>query len=677
MPENDADQALPAAPREIAWVRKRDGSVVAFDPARLSGSIYSARAQVSPDNAAFDAQELSHAVLHFLLQEFEGRIPTTDEISECVINVLREIGQGPTAQIYHDYQQQRAARRERVRVYDDAQVPTPDLVQRLDFRSAESWSKARIANLVETQSDVDARTAREIAAAVERKLLACGWRRISHSLLWECIDCELLERGMLHRWRGRRPLGVSVDALSSSLASGQDASDVLRWAGRELVRQFALSEVFSPDLAGLHQDGLLHLFEAWCPTQWSVVSIDVRRLAARCRDAETFLHEFELALEVSGRSAGGTVVIDAPEIALAFAAESSAEPELAAADWVASLSRVLRRQSIGAVVNLYGRAPGGQPAGGVIGEPLFERAPEERHDSFAGDAACAIAHLLLRESSIASHCRIDLHLPSRDRLSTTNALRRWLRFLHRGPQIRVCFDRDRLPLAEGLVAGPGTRPAVVQYVGIHLPRIYEQMGRAADDDSLLERIALLCGSAVRAGVQKREFLRKHQPELAGTHEPATLVVVPIGLDALVAGLLGKPMAADDAALAMGEQILARTWHRLRREGRHYHLACVLDGIPHLCLESEQWQGTLDDPTWVIGNTPALPGPGPRQQIRAGARLHAVVGAGTTQCRLPHDQHDPDQLFELVQFAASENKTCRLTFISSAPRQPPLVKEWMR
>jgi hypothetical protein len=84
-----------------AWVHKRDGRLVPFEADRISRSLFAATEELGrPD--AFLARELTDGVLHFLCREAEGSTPTTADIAELVVKVVRELGQPALARAYAD-----------------------------------------------------------------------------------------------------------------------------------------------------------------------------------------------------------------------------------------------------------------------------------------------------------------------------------------------------------------------------------------------------------------------------------------------------------------------------------------------------------------------------------------------------------------------------------------------
>jgi hypothetical protein len=72
-------------------VLKRDGRMVPFEADRISRALFAATEELGkPD--AFLARELADGAAHFLAAECEGQIPTTQQIADVVVKVVRELG---------------------------------------------------------------------------------------------------------------------------------------------------------------------------------------------------------------------------------------------------------------------------------------------------------------------------------------------------------------------------------------------------------------------------------------------------------------------------------------------------------------------------------------------------------------------------------------------------------
>jgi hypothetical protein len=83
----------------FAWVQKRNGRLVPFEPDKISRALFAAGESLGrPD--AFLARELTDGILHFLPHEAAGPTPTTTQIAEVVVKVVRELGQPNLARAF-------------------------------------------------------------------------------------------------------------------------------------------------------------------------------------------------------------------------------------------------------------------------------------------------------------------------------------------------------------------------------------------------------------------------------------------------------------------------------------------------------------------------------------------------------------------------------------------------
>ena len=105
VPENP-----PLSPVFPVWVRKRDGGLVPFEADRISQSLFAAaEALHQPD--PFLCRELTDGVVHFLTAELTETTPTTAQIAELVVKVVRELGQPALAHAYAELQRPKSRRR--------------------------------------------------------------------------------------------------------------------------------------------------------------------------------------------------------------------------------------------------------------------------------------------------------------------------------------------------------------------------------------------------------------------------------------------------------------------------------------------------------------------------------------------------------------------------------------
>jgi hypothetical protein len=99
--------SMSLSPTPFAWVHKRDGRLVPFEADRISRALFAAAESVGrPD--AFLARELTDSILHFLRTEACEATPTTAQIAELVVKVVRELGQPALAKAFAEAQLRKA-----------------------------------------------------------------------------------------------------------------------------------------------------------------------------------------------------------------------------------------------------------------------------------------------------------------------------------------------------------------------------------------------------------------------------------------------------------------------------------------------------------------------------------------------------------------------------------------
>jgi hypothetical protein len=111
------EPASPPAPP--VWVTKRDGRLVPFEADKISRALFAATEELGhPD--AFLARELTDSVVHFLTAEADA-IPTTAQVADLVVKIVRELGQPALAAAFANGQHSRRPRTPQA----DEDVPAP------------------------------------------------------------------------------------------------------------------------------------------------------------------------------------------------------------------------------------------------------------------------------------------------------------------------------------------------------------------------------------------------------------------------------------------------------------------------------------------------------------------------------------------------------------------------
>jgi len=265
----------------ITHVTKRDGRVVPFDQKKITGAIFKA-AQAVGGNDRVLAEELAGVVTTFLQKNYVGEPPHIEEIQDTVEKVLIETGHARTAKAYILYRDKRARIREALCVRKPvAQTnnTTTDLSLLVNTESHDEirqWDKSKVAGALELEAGLPSELAWQIASDVERRVMASGLTRITTSLIRELVDNELFERGLTGRLEKQTILGMpkydvemvvrSKSNENSNIAQNNPEAINLALAEHTL-KQYALREIFSDDVAEAHLLGKIHIHDLGYPTR--------------------------------------------------------------------------------------------------------------------------------------------------------------------------------------------------------------------------------------------------------------------------------------------------------------------------------------------------------------------------------------------------------------------------
>ena len=279
--EMGADEARKSSSAStVHYVVKRDGQTVPFDQSKIAGAIFKAAQAVGGQDRVL-ADELAAMVTMFLERNFDERPPHIEEIQDTVEKVLIETGHAKTAKAFILYRDKCARIRQGLQVRkpvrsannstDIALLVNTDTQDRLG-----EWDKHMIARALEVEADVAPELAREIASTVERRVMDSGMTRISTSLIRELVDNELFERGLTARLKRQAVLGIPKFDLHQLIHSkskenaniAQNNPEAINLAVAEhTLKQYALQEVFSEDVADAHMLGEIHLHDLGYPTR--------------------------------------------------------------------------------------------------------------------------------------------------------------------------------------------------------------------------------------------------------------------------------------------------------------------------------------------------------------------------------------------------------------------------
>ncbi|MDR4503664.1 MAG: anaerobic ribonucleoside-triphosphate reductase [Candidatus Scalindua sp.] len=627
----------------IEMVQKRDGRFVLFDEEKIAEAIFRAAKAVGGEDMSI-AKELASVVTHFLKKRFGDKIPEIEEIQDLVEEVLIKNGHAKTAKAYILYRENRAGIRKTLRVRKQVKsgADTTDvslMVDQITKDESFPWDKCKIAMALEKEADLSPEIAQEVANVVEKRVFSSGINRISTSLIRELVDNELFERGDNAKLEKQTTLGVpkydieqllySKNKENSNIASNNPEAINLAVAENTL-KQYALQEVFSKDVAAAHINGMVHIHDLGYPTRvycsshsleylkkygLSLENLDTSSAPAKhARTLTGHLNTFLASMQAYYAGALGVGYINimyAPYLENLSQEEMKQEAQhLIFSGSQSAFSRGGQTLFLDFNIhtgipnylkNIPAIGPGGKPTGKVYGDYAVE---SQRFAKALLD--------VWREGDMYGHVfafpKCDLHITDE-----TYSDPEEYKILEYACQIAsengvpyFIFDRDEVTLSaccrlrttiedNYMIKHPESmRFCGFQNVTVSLPQAAYRAGRG-NFDALYRNIDEGIDIAIKAHLQKKKFIARLMsgPEMplweigkkAADGRPyvdlegATYIVGLIGLNECLQFMTGKELHEGEDSLKLGLRIISHMYFKIKEEGKKYNLKFSLEESP--------------------------------------------------------------------------------------------------
>ncbi|MFW6107267.1 MAG: anaerobic ribonucleoside-triphosphate reductase [bacterium] len=628
---------------KIKQVVKRDGRKVPFDESKIADAIFKAAQAVGGEDRQM-AEELAGVVALFLEREFDSRPPGIEDIQDVVEKVLIETGHARTAKAYILYREKRARRRESLRVRKPVRNDTQstDISLLVDPGARDEilpWDRQRIVRALVDEAEVEEETAHEIARAVERKVFDSGIKRISTALIRELADNELFERGLSAKLERQKTIGIpkyDLDQLiyskskeNSNIAANNPEAINLSIAETTL-KQYALQEVFSREVADAHQSAMVHLHDLGYPTRvycsshsleyikkygLSLNNLDTSSAPARhARTLTGHLNTFLASMQAYYAGALGVGYINilyAPYLeGMSYRQLQQEAQHLIFSGSQSAFSRggqtLFLDFNIHTGVPPYLRdipavGPGGEYTGKTYGDyaetaRLFTRAMLDvwrSGDQYGHIFAFPKCDLHVNEQTFQDPEQLEI-LRYACQIASENGVPYFV------------FDRDEVTLSACcrlrtaiddayMVKHPESmRFCGFQNVTVNLPQAAYRAGRG-NFEGFLGEITRAMDVAIEAHLQKRRFIAKlmASPEMplwqigkkAGDGRPyvdldkATYIIGLVGLNEALQYLTGEELHETDQAIKLGLKTVAHMYFKAKEDGKRLGLKISLEESP--------------------------------------------------------------------------------------------------
>ena len=265
------------ASRMFHLIQKRNGNIVNFDRQKIAEAIFKAAQAVGGQNREL-AEDLADEVILYLYSHKGDHLPHVEQIQDAVEKVLIERGHAKTAKAYILYRDQRAKLRQqrltasqelKGEALRDAETTDLALFVRTSEDNIIQWDRDRIIAALKREAGVSDDLANKIAREVEETIIHSKVRRLTSSLIRELVDSKLVEHGLEEARRKHARLGLPLydvekiltyrNRENANIPHNPEATNMT--LAETINKQFALSRVFSPEVADAHSRGDIHLHD--------------------------------------------------------------------------------------------------------------------------------------------------------------------------------------------------------------------------------------------------------------------------------------------------------------------------------------------------------------------------------------------------------------------------------
>lgn len=143
------------------------------------------------------------------------------------------------------------------------------MVDALAQEESSPWDSSRIRDALIIEAGVDPATAESIALEVEQDLLKYNRTRVTTTLIREMVNVKLFQRGLDAKLVDHSRIGIPVHDLEKMILTknkensntSHNPESINLSIAEMVLKEFALTKVFSKDVADAHLKGDIHLHD--------------------------------------------------------------------------------------------------------------------------------------------------------------------------------------------------------------------------------------------------------------------------------------------------------------------------------------------------------------------------------------------------------------------------------
>ncbi len=265
--------------RFFTSVRKRDCRIVPFNKGKIVEAVFKAARQGGGETWRM-SHKIADNVEEYLKKNYlQGETLSMKAIGDAIEGVLMESGHPLTARAYNLHRIARQKMAEKLKVSKNKRKKT-DITDFALLVATETeaeltpWNRDKISQALVKEANIPLEIANRVAHNVEKKIVASGLNQVVTGFIRELVDSELLELGYGKKIKEQTSLGIPTYDLqelifSKSLENSNIASHnpeaVNLVIAETTLKQYALNNIFSRDLATAHMEGRIHIHDLGYP----------------------------------------------------------------------------------------------------------------------------------------------------------------------------------------------------------------------------------------------------------------------------------------------------------------------------------------------------------------------------------------------------------------------------
>ncbi|MCP4482801.1 MAG: anaerobic ribonucleoside-triphosphate reductase [bacterium] len=262
-------------------LKKRDGRIVEYSQQKIV-KVFKEVGKLIDRMDEETAKKLADIVEDKLKHDCSpGAVLDAQVVAKAMKEVLIEQGFKLTAKAYDNFRDIKEEARQNIKVSSikEGKRDSTDLTLLVASETESElrkWDKTHVMNALIKEGGLDPDLSYEIAQNVEKKILGSNLQQVSTSLVREIVDNELLLMGLGKKLTKQTSLGMPVYNLEELIFSKTQENSNLAANNPEAVnlaiaetvlKQYALSNLFSKDISDAHLSGRIHLHDLGYPTR--------------------------------------------------------------------------------------------------------------------------------------------------------------------------------------------------------------------------------------------------------------------------------------------------------------------------------------------------------------------------------------------------------------------------